>query len=118
MGNEIQLVEISRYGYKPDFVDVSLIDLGPGEFIGLFQNADYICTNSYHGLVFSLIFEKEICLVPCKRFYARINNLLKLLHIEISDVLNGEAISACYNKELVRNTITLEREKERKLSDT
>lgn len=108
----IQLVEISRYGYKPDFVDVSLIDMGPGEFIGLFQNADYVCTNSYHGLIFSLIFEKEFCLIPCKKFYLRINNLLKLLHIETSKVLNGkESLSACYDKQAVRETIAAEREK-------
>ncbi|MCH5248459.1 MAG: polysaccharide pyruvyl transferase family protein [Lachnospiraceae bacterium] len=108
----IQLVEISRYGYKPDFVDVSLIDIGPGEFIGLFQNADYICTNSYHGLIFSLIFEKEFCQIPCKKFYLRINNLLKLLRINTSEVLNeGESLSARYNKQAVRETISAEREK-------
>lgn len=108
----IQLVEISRYGNRPDFVDVSLVDVGPGEFIGLFLNADYICTNSYHGLVFSLIFEKEFCLIPCKKFYSRINNLLNLLHIEISEVLNTEkSLSACYDMEAARNTIAAEREK-------
>lgn len=108
----IQLVDISRYGYRPDFVDISLIDIGPGEFIGLFQNADYVCTNSYHGLVFSLIFEKEFCLIPCRKFYSRINNLLKLLRIETSEVLNGNgSLSAYYNKEAVRKTIAAEREK-------
>lgn len=108
----IQLVEISRYGYQPDFVDVSLVDVGPGEFIGLFQNADYICTNSYHGLVFSLIFEKEFCLIPCKKFYSRINNLLKLLRIETSEVLNESgSLSACYDKKAVRETISEERNK-------
>ncbi|MCM1144054.1 MAG: polysaccharide pyruvyl transferase family protein [Blautia sp.] len=108
----IQIVEISRYGYQPDFVDVSLVDIGPREFIGLFQNADYICTNSYHGLVFSLIFQKEFCLIPCKKFYLRIHNLLKLLHIETSNVLNGkDSLSAQYDKESVSNTIAVEREK-------
>ncbi len=58
------------------------------------------------------IFEKEFCLIPCKKFYSRINNLLKLLRIEISEILNdGESLSACYNKEAVRNTIAAEREK-------
>lgn len=78
----VPVVDISRYGYKPDFVDISLVDLGPNEFIGLFQNAEYVCTNSYHGLVFSLIFRKQICLIPSKRFHTRISNLLKLLQIK------------------------------------
>lgn len=78
----LPIVDISRYGFKPDFVDVSLVDVGPREFVGLFQNAEYVCTNSYHGLVFSLIFRKKICLIPSKRFGSRISNLLQLLEIE------------------------------------
>jgi len=36
--------------------------LSPSEFVGLFANADYVVTNSFHGLMFSVIFEKEFCL--------------------------------------------------------
>ena len=108
----IQLVEISRYGYKPDFVDISLVDIGPREFIGLFQNAACVCTNSYHGLSFSLIFEKKIYLIQCKRFTTRINNLLELLHIDMPDVSDTEELqSMVYDKELVRNIVREEREK-------
>lgn len=31
----------------------------PNEFLGYFNNADYIVTNSFHGTVFSIIFNKE-----------------------------------------------------------
>lgn len=33
--------------------------MSPAEFVGLFANASCIVTNSYHGLMFSCIFEKE-----------------------------------------------------------
>lgn len=36
--------------------------LSPEEFIGFFSNAGYVVTNSFHGLMFSVIFEKEFCL--------------------------------------------------------
>ena len=36
--------------------------LSPSEFVGLFEKADYVVTNSFHGLMFSVIFEKEFCL--------------------------------------------------------
>lgn len=36
--------------------------LSPSEFIGLFENAGYVVTNSFHGLMFSVIFEKHFCL--------------------------------------------------------
>ncbi len=35
-----------------------VLDAGPAEFLGLFQHASYVCTNSFHGTVFSLQFQK------------------------------------------------------------
>lgn len=35
-----------------------ILDAGPAEFLGLFQNAGYVCTNSFHGTVFSIQFQK------------------------------------------------------------
>ena len=102
----IPVVEISRYGYKPEFVDRTLIDVGPGEFLGLFMNAEFICTNSYHGLVFSLVFEKEFCLVPSKKFRGRIYNLLKLLDIYIQPNLDTEEeLKARFDREHVDRII-------------
>lgn len=34
---------------------------GPSEFLSLFKNAKYIVTSSFHGVVFSIIFEKSFC---------------------------------------------------------
>ena len=35
-----------------------VLDAGPAEFLGLFQNASCVCTNSFHGTVFSVQFQK------------------------------------------------------------
>ena len=35
-----------------------VLDAGPAEFLGWFQNASYVCTNSFHGTVFSVQFQK------------------------------------------------------------
>ena len=35
-----------------------IFDAGPAEFLGLFKNATYVCTNSFHGTVFSVQFQK------------------------------------------------------------
>lgn len=109
----IKLIEISRYGYQPDFVDETLIDVGPAEFLGLFNNASYICTNSYHGLAYSIIFEKDFCLIPCKKFKARIDNMLELLQIDIGymeEKIDGD-FTAKYDKEFVKKQIIRERKK-------
>ena len=35
-----------------------ILDAGPAEFLALFQNASYVCTNSFHGTVLSVQFQK------------------------------------------------------------
>lgn len=42
-----------------DFVDEAPSDIGPFDFLNLIKNAKYICTDSFHGCVFSTIFEKN-----------------------------------------------------------
>ncbi len=104
---KIRLVEISRYGLQPGFIDETVVNLGPAEFLRLFCDADYICTNSYHGLVYSIIFEKECSLIPCKRFQARIKDLQNLLHIREEE----EDLKIVYDKEDVQAILKKEREK-------
>lgn len=109
---KMPLVEISRYGYQPGFVDKTLIDVGPAEFLGLFRDAAYVCTNSYHGLAYSVIFEKEFCLIPCKRFRARINNMIDLLKIKVeSGQGDWKQITADYDKDYIRKVIQDERDR-------
>lgn len=48
--------------YK-DFNMNSLDDYGPSGFLSLYYNADYIITDGFHGLLFSLIFEKPFSLI-------------------------------------------------------
>ncbi len=57
--------------------------IGPVEFLSLFENAKYVCTDSFHGTVFSLLFHKAFSVF--ERFSkddeinqnSRIYNLLK-----------------------------------------
>lgn len=42
-----------------NFGDIALYDIGPKEFVNLVMNAEYICTDSFHGTVFSILFHKK-----------------------------------------------------------
>lgn len=57
------------------------LDTTVQEFLGLFKNADYVVTNSFHGTAFSVIFERK-CFVETKqkdfKKNDRAENLLKL----------------------------------------
>lgn len=46
-------------GFLKWHADKLLRDVGPKEFLYLMDNADYIVTDSFHGVAFSLIFEKQ-----------------------------------------------------------
>lgn len=61
-----------------------IIDCAPDEFLAYIKNAEFICTNSFHGTVFSIIFEKPFIaifdekdgkIVKENRKYTLLNNL-------------------------------------------
>lgn len=63
-----------------------VLDAGPKEFLGLFRNASAICTDSFHGTVFSINFEKEFyCFESSqkgeKAVNSRLNNILGKLDL-------------------------------------
>ena len=44
--------------YSDEFCDYAPFDIGPMEWISLIENAEYVCTDSFHGTVFSILFNK------------------------------------------------------------
>lgn len=41
--------------YSDEFADIIPYDVGPSEFVNYIRNAEYVCTDSFHGTVFSII---------------------------------------------------------------
>ncbi|MDD2490457.1 MAG: polysaccharide pyruvyl transferase family protein, partial [Bacilli bacterium] len=70
------------------FGDVQIRDAGPCEFLGLVKNAEIICTDSFHGILFSIIFKKNF--YTFKRFEetdmynqnARVINIINKLNLK------------------------------------
>ena len=52
------------------------IDIGPGEFLFLIHNASCVVTNSFHGTVFSIIYEKEFYSFAHSKRSGRVKDLL------------------------------------------
>lgn len=57
VGNAFRLADW-KFGDVRDFTS------GPREFVGLVKNADAIITDSFHAMVFSVIFHKKFCVLP------------------------------------------------------
>ena len=66
--------------------NVSYMRPTPQEWLGLFQHADYILTNSFHGLAFAVNFNKSFVVAPAlgKRSYlnSRLDNLLEITGLQ------------------------------------
>ncbi len=56
--------------------DVKIRDAGPREFLGLFDNASFVITSSFHGSVFSLINKKPFVVTLYKNTSSRVTELL------------------------------------------
>lgn len=55
----------------------TVLDAGPKEFLALFENASVVCTDSFHGTVFSINFKKEfLCFESSQRAEKSVNSRL------------------------------------------
>lgn len=54
----------------------------PGDFLGLIENAEYVITNSFHGTVFSIIYETPFVSMLHSNTGSRTVDLLKSLNLE------------------------------------
>lgn len=59
-----------------------LHNIGPSEFLYAFLNATYICTNSFHGTAFSIIFNKSFSIVKHSTRNSRIDNILEITDLK------------------------------------
>lgn len=73
---DIPIVEITYNKTKLHYKHRVLNNVGPREFIGLFKNASYIITSSFHGTAFSIIFRKNFYTVVHRAYGSRMQDLL------------------------------------------
>lgn len=58
------------------------IETGPNEFLWLIKNCSFLCTDSFHATVFSVIFHKQFIVFKTKRSSSRMKDLLLSLGIK------------------------------------
>ena len=85
--------------YSDKFADITPYNIGPGEFINLIKHAKIVCTDSFHGTVFSLI--NNVNFFTFERFKSknskistnsRIYSLLKIVNLEHRILKGNEKI--------------------------
>lgn len=105
----LPLIELHFYKLM-DKDRYQIADCGPGEFLTYFHKAEYILTNSYHGVIFSIIFRRPFYAVYQKD--SRKDSLLKKLGLEERRICSAEDIQCdMMDKQFDIVTKTLQRER-------
>ena len=88
--------------------NINSIFAGPSEFLGIIENSEYVFTDSFHGTVFSIIFEKPFTVferyseIKSKSMNSRIESILRLLKLEkCQQVVNKNGIDYNIVKEIL-----------------
>ena len=94
-------------------------DAGPVDFLSYFYNAEFIITNSFHGLCFSIIMEKNFLVTNPLGSANRIENLLSSLNLSerrvVDDSSNAE-IDGSLSSDINYVSVTPKVEQARKFS--
>lgn len=89
-----------------DFADEKPYNVGPSEFINLIRNAEYICTDSFHGSVFCILNQRPFFSFrrwpDTSKFSAndRLYTLLRFTGLENRMLHGNEDVEACINDKI------------------
>lgn len=108
--------------YDEDVVDEKPYDVGPAEFINLIRNAEYVCTDSFHCCVFSILNSTKFFAFrrwpDGSKFSAndRLYTLLKFTGLERRMLNGNEDAAKCAADEIDFSEVLARVEKRRKES--
>ncbi len=92
--------------YSDKFADEAPFDIGPSEFLNLIRNAEFVCTDSFHGTVFSLINHKKFFVFRRYKKHSkvstnsRLNSLLKIVNLSDRMLEGEESVEDLVEKEI------------------
>ena len=61
---------------------ITIIDVGPQEFLYLIKNATYVVTSSFHGTVLSCIYQKDLSVIIPEQKGSRVTAIAEMFHLE------------------------------------
>lgn len=96
----LKIVDTSKI-FKKKGVNFVRANIGPEDFLGLIDGADFVLTNSFHGTAFSIILEKNFYALSAGAANARIESLLEHLDLKDRQIIKGanfEISDIDYNK--------------------
>lgn len=75
--------------------------IGPAQLIGFIKNAEFVLTNSFHGTVFSVIFQKQFLTMKIEdsgKLNVRVDEFLKQMDLSMRTIEKSEDLSKCFEE--------------------
>lgn len=107
----LKVISIDQSFFPLANVDIHIKDAGPKEFIDYFVNAKFVITDSFHGVCFSINFNKAFVAIDSGKKSNRVNSLLNLLKIENRLIKNESELQSFDNFSGCYSTLDAERNK-------
>lgn len=79
---KLPVIELRSEAGKGDITFITDYVAGPSEFLGYIHGADYVLTNSFHGIAFSIIYHKKFQAFLHKSLGVRLRNILEICELE------------------------------------
>ncbi len=85
---DLDIYKIDDSLIREPYVYSKIRNVGPVDFLSLVRDASFVVTNSYHGTIFSIIFNKKFISVPNNYTGDRVISLMRLFNLENRLVYN------------------------------
>jgi len=108
----VQLKHLDEYIKSDEFFsDYSPYDIGPSEYISLIRDSEYVCTDSFHGTVFSILHSKPF--FSFRRYQedssvstnSRLHSIMSSLNLKDRSITGEESLDDCINREIDYDTV-------------
>ena len=104
-------------GYNLPWCDTSLDTLSPFQWLGYFAACDRVITTMYHGMIFSLLNQKEFCMFSTPYRKNKVGNFLSDLGLSNRFVDENESIKDAFVGEIDYSGVNARIEKKRRQSE-
>jgi hypothetical protein len=107
--NGWKIVEISLRATNADKGHIMFYRAGVEEFLSLVKNAEFVVTNSFHGMIFSVQFSRPFVVFSREQCNTKIEELIQLFGIKDHIFISGKENYKPINYEMVHLNIKKER---------
>ena len=90
--NGWNIIDISLRAINAERGHKMAYDAGVEEFLGLVKNAEYVVTNSFHGMIFSVQFERPFVIFSREQCDNKISELLQIFNLNDRILVTGDEL--------------------------